>query len=117
MIGSTIRRALECRRQQLHDVYNRRHSHRKIQLEGLADLSVGHGAIGGGVGYIYFDLKTGTRTRFLPPNIKELKQARGKGTIARVNADGLKALPISRREASRTGIGVRFDLSGAAMEQ
>jgi hypothetical protein len=56
---SAIRGALECRRQQLHNLSDRRHTGRGPCSTNLANIGIGHGAIDGGVGYTYVDEKTG----------------------------------------------------------
>ena len=57
--GAAILSALERRRQQLHDLYHRRHPGRRLQSNRLSNLGIGHGAIDAGGGYTYFNPQTG----------------------------------------------------------
>ena len=50
---------MEPRRQQLHDVPDRRYPGRRLRPDRLANIGIGHGAIDGGGGYTYFNPETG----------------------------------------------------------
>ena len=56
---SDVLGALECGRQQLYDLHHRGHSGRRTDSTRLANIGIGHGAVDGGLGYTYFNPKTG----------------------------------------------------------